>query len=286
MADLPFYKVLKDQTRQKILNFIGEKGSVSYTDILTLLDVSTGKLNYHLKILAPFILKENGSYSLNETGESAYMILMKFDKDGTASRSSVYRSLAWLFLPLSVIILLASFPAGGLFGFGRYGFASRLDISVEIIGIALMLVAVFFFYSSGNTRISLPEMISILVMALPIGSFGAFFEAKLYGSPIFHVSAYLFSFLSSIGAIVFFSTFVSWTLYNRRRWLLAIILMAAISMYFIAPIIYYAYTGLQGYSEVDVSLPLPGIFLVMTAISSLVRRINYSTSEGGVEIPK
>lgn len=286
MTDLPLYKVLRDQTRQKVLGLIGEKGNVSYTDILVSLNLSTGKLNYHLKILAPFVLKNNGGYALNETGESAYSILRKFDKDERASNNSLYGSLAWLFLPISVILLLVSFPAGGLLGFGRYGSASLRDIIVEIIGLTLMLVAVFFYHSSGKTRISLPEMISILVMALSIGSFGAFFEAKLYGSQIIHISASLFSFLSSIGAIIFFSTFVSWALDNLKRWFLASLLMVSISMIFVAQIIYYISMGLQGYSEVDMWLPLPGVFLAVTAISYLVRRLNYNTSQGKAEVDR
>lgn len=86
-----------------------------------------------------------------------------------------------------------------------------------------------------------------------------------------------------MGAIIFISTFVSWALDNRMKWFLASLLMISISMFLVVQIIYYTSTGLQGYGEVDVWLPLPGVFLTVTAISSLVRKLNYSTSQGETE---
>ena len=44
------HTVLKDPTRRKILATLNDKGSISYVEMLDLLEIEhTGKLNYHLK---------------------------------------------------------------------------------------------------------------------------------------------------------------------------------------------------------------------------------------------
>jgi DNA-binding transcriptional ArsR family regulator len=53
------HKVLKDETRRKIVLLLNEKESLSYTDLLNALrNFSTGKLNYHLKILNKLVSKK------------------------------------------------------------------------------------------------------------------------------------------------------------------------------------------------------------------------------------
>ena len=133
MTELPLYRILKDLTRQKILRLIGEKGNASYTDILTHLNVSTGKLNYHLKVLAPFLLKSSEGYSLNETGENAYSVLMKFQKVQNGN-DKFYRPLPWVLVSLSLVFLLMP------------------NIHVQIVGVAALFMGIFFFYNSGITR--------------------------------------------------------------------------------------------------------------------------------------
>lgn len=57
------HKILKDKTRRKVILLLNEKGSLSYTDLMDELEiVSTGLLNYHLKVLCDLIAKnEEGS---------------------------------------------------------------------------------------------------------------------------------------------------------------------------------------------------------------------------------
>ena len=53
------HKILKDETRSKIILLLNEKGSLSYTDLMnTLRIVSTGTLNYHLKVLGDLLTKD------------------------------------------------------------------------------------------------------------------------------------------------------------------------------------------------------------------------------------
>ena len=69
------HRILKDHTRQEIVRILGENENATYTDLLGRLQISTGRLNYHLKILAPFLSKQNGNYSLTDTGKNLYHIL-------------------------------------------------------------------------------------------------------------------------------------------------------------------------------------------------------------------
>lgn len=74
------HKILKDETRQKIITLLNEKGNLSYSDLMEATDVlSTGLLNYHLKVLGDLLQKnENGLYLLSEKGQLAYKVLTEF----------------------------------------------------------------------------------------------------------------------------------------------------------------------------------------------------------------
>jgi predicted transcriptional regulator len=74
------HKILKDETRRKIVLLLNEKGSLSYTDLMDALEiVSTGTLNYHLKILGGLLTKnDNGQYMLTEKGKLASRLLLEF----------------------------------------------------------------------------------------------------------------------------------------------------------------------------------------------------------------
>ena len=52
------HKILKDETRTKIVLLLHEKGSLSYTELMeTLGFVTTGLFNYHLKVLGDLLAK-------------------------------------------------------------------------------------------------------------------------------------------------------------------------------------------------------------------------------------
>ena len=77
------HKTLKDDKRRKIVLLLNNKGSLSYTDLLNSLgNVSTGLLNYHLKVLNDLLAKEDGQYMLTEKGKLASRLLTEFpEKD-------------------------------------------------------------------------------------------------------------------------------------------------------------------------------------------------------------
>ena len=74
------HKILKDETRRKIILTLNDKGTLSYTDLMESLDVvSTGTLNYHLKVLGDLLEKDQAEkYTLSERGKLAYRVLTEF----------------------------------------------------------------------------------------------------------------------------------------------------------------------------------------------------------------
>ncbi|MCW4003904.1 MAG: RDD family protein [Candidatus Bathyarchaeota archaeon] len=68
--------VLSHPLRREILLDLSENGESSFTDLLNLLKVDTGKLSFHLRSLAPFIEQTpNGKYKLSRAGESAVRVI-------------------------------------------------------------------------------------------------------------------------------------------------------------------------------------------------------------------
>ncbi len=76
--------VLKHPIRKRIILALSERKSMSYVDLMNLVEVAnTGKFNYHLKILADLIMKdENGKYGLSDKGQLAVQFLQKFGGKG------------------------------------------------------------------------------------------------------------------------------------------------------------------------------------------------------------
>ncbi|MDR0372502.1 MAG: winged helix-turn-helix domain-containing protein [Nitrososphaerota archaeon] len=75
-----FQDVLKHPIRRKIIQALNQTPNLSYTDLMDIVEVSnTGKFNYHLKILADLIQKdESGKYTLTEKGHLAVQFLQTF----------------------------------------------------------------------------------------------------------------------------------------------------------------------------------------------------------------
>jgi hypothetical protein len=102
------HKTLKDPTRQKIILALSERASLSYTDLMTTLQIdSTGKLNYHLKILNGLISKDaDGRYFLTAKGKTAAQLLRQFpDVDKRRLQFWIVAGLAQAAFLISVIAL-------------------------------------------------------------------------------------------------------------------------------------------------------------------------------------
>ena len=77
------HKILKDETRRNIVLLLNEKGTMSYTELMeTLGFLTTGLLNYHLKVLDDLITKnETGQYMLTEKGKLSSKLLLEFPEN-------------------------------------------------------------------------------------------------------------------------------------------------------------------------------------------------------------
>jgi hypothetical protein len=77
------HKILKDEKRRKIILLLSETENLSYMDLMNSLEIkSTGKLNYHLKILGDLLSKtEDGKYTLTEKGKTALQLLKNFPEE-------------------------------------------------------------------------------------------------------------------------------------------------------------------------------------------------------------
>jgi uncharacterized RDD family membrane protein YckC len=68
--------ILSHPLRREILLNLSEKGEASFTDLLNLLKVDTGKLSFHLRSLDVFIQQTpSGKYKLNKAGENAVRVI-------------------------------------------------------------------------------------------------------------------------------------------------------------------------------------------------------------------
>lgn len=68
--------VLSHPLRRDILLDLSNKGEQSFTDLLNMLKVDTGKLSFHLRALSPFIEQTpSGKYKLSRAGEAAVRVI-------------------------------------------------------------------------------------------------------------------------------------------------------------------------------------------------------------------
>jgi uncharacterized RDD family membrane protein YckC/DNA-binding HxlR family transcriptional regulator len=87
--------ILSHPLRREILLYLSEKGEASFTDLLNLLKVDTGKLSFHLRSLEVFIEQTpTGKYKLSRAGENAVRVIR--DVEGWAEVADVQRKVSQL----------------------------------------------------------------------------------------------------------------------------------------------------------------------------------------------
>lgn len=87
--------ILSHPLRREILLNLSEKGEASFTELLNLLKVDTGKLSFHLRSLDVFIQQTpTGKYKLSRAGESAVRVIR--DVEGWAEVADVHRKASQL----------------------------------------------------------------------------------------------------------------------------------------------------------------------------------------------
>ncbi len=142
------HRILKDETRRKIISVLNEKGSLSYTDLMSNLGIpNTGKLNYHLKVLNGLLMKtEDGKYVLTEKGFLASRLLQEFDEKKSeseieASFPKAFYIVAFLFAAVFIITSFASYITG------------TIDFNLFLMYIVIAIVGVIFVFVAEKARV-------------------------------------------------------------------------------------------------------------------------------------
>jgi uncharacterized RDD family membrane protein YckC/DNA-binding HxlR family transcriptional regulator len=132
--------ILSHPLRREILLNLSEKGELSFTELLNILKVDTGKLSFHLRALEVFIEQTpSGKYKLSRAGENAVRVV--HDIEGWAEVADIQRkesqlplasfkkratafvidfaiilaiTMAIIFLPEALSLSLKSLVSGGL----------------------------------------------------------------------------------------------------------------------------------------------------------------------------
>ena len=143
--------VLSHPLRREILLDLSDNGESSFTDLLNLLKVDTGKLSFHLRSLSPFIEQTaNGKYKLSRAGESAVRVIHDVeswsevaDVQGKASSlplaSFNKRAIAFLIdLALIIGITMAITVIPDLLSFSVLGFLTGSVSTVLFITVGLL----------------------------------------------------------------------------------------------------------------------------------------------------
>lgn len=138
------HKILKDETRRKIVSLIDEKDAISYTDLMSTLGfLTTGLLNYHLKILGDLVSKnETGQYVLTEKGKLASRLLKEFP-DGKAlypgAKPKWWRRF-WIEISIALAVISGSLIALFFLGYiDSTALYRGLTTAVLSVGFAYML---------------------------------------------------------------------------------------------------------------------------------------------------
>ena len=204
------HKILKDETRVKTILLLSEKETLSYTELMDELDiVSTGTLNYHLKVLGNLLQKnEAGQYSLTERGKLASRLLVEFPDENDQLDKKKRQRIFWTAAAVSQFIILSTVWL--LYSTGQVDFANAVRTTVAaILGVALAYLGYRSFSnrpeagsSKEKSRMKIGYAIGGAWVALLIGFFGpvllTLVSTRLGGPNIFRIID------ATIGATLYF----------------------------------------------------------------------------------
>jgi uncharacterized RDD family membrane protein YckC/DNA-binding transcriptional ArsR family regulator len=134
--------VLSHPLRRQVLLTLSEEGECSFTELLNILKVDTGKLSFHLRALSAFVEQTPmAKYRLNRAGENAVRVIK--DVESWAEAADVERKATQL--PLAS------------FGKRTYAFLIDFLLILAITAVIMLPQAVSFFsgkwFTIGNSAI-------------------------------------------------------------------------------------------------------------------------------------
>ncbi len=185
-----FTKIVKDETRKEILIYLHNKGEATYSDILHDMKLSTGKLNYHLKILEPLLSKEGNYYKLNDKGNQLAEIMLNLGND---KKEFQYNRLLPQFLVLiSFTFLVISETISH----------SNAFYALYIISIIALFSSLFLIYTMDEVN-GFENLMILLSLFFPYAS--VFIHIFIfYNDPILAFRYYLPAVMSPVGSIPHF----------------------------------------------------------------------------------
>lgn len=204
------HKILKDETRRKIILQLQDKGRLSYVDLMKILEIeSTGKINYHLKILGDLITKtQDSKYALTERGKVASRLLLEFPDENTHNGVSP-QSERRFWIGASVFIMVYMTVALVLYFSGVMDFA-RLTLNIGASASAIVLG--YFAYRIrvkrakwSPKRQTLGIKISYILVGATIGAITVFFGGALLIIGVVRL-------LQSAGITIFLFQFDVWAI--------------------------------------------------------------------------
>jgi uncharacterized RDD family membrane protein YckC len=139
--------ILAHPLRREVLLTLSDKGECSFTDLLNVAKVDTGKLSFHLRALSSFVDQTStGKYILSNAGENAVRVIM--DVESWAEVADVSRRTSYL--PLA--------------SFQRRFFAYLVDLTI----ILLITVVIMFPQSLHilTTNLLSPELSAVLFITI------------------------------------------------------------------------------------------------------------------------
>jgi hypothetical protein len=213
------HKILKDETRQKIITLLNEKESLGYTELMDATEIgSTGLLNYHLKVLSNLIAKnESGQYLLTEKGRLASRLLMEFPEADYQSLKRKRQKQFWTIAGIVQIVYLISVLT--LYYVKYIDFGKLIIYTLWFIG-GMILAYLGYRVQNGSMALikdekkrgklayaTLGAMVGIIIAFF--GPISIFLLARFFGEPNLAYAQYtgeigisLFLLLPPVGAIV------------------------------------------------------------------------------------
>jgi DNA-binding transcriptional ArsR family regulator len=106
-----FFNVLGHPLRRQVIKVLGEKSSVSFTDLKSTLNVSVGTLYYNLDLLKGIVEQNaNKKYVLTNKGKLAYRLLVESEEKLLSLGLKSQKQLTWL-KPLISVLMMRRFFA-------------------------------------------------------------------------------------------------------------------------------------------------------------------------------
>lgn len=146
------FKALSHPIRIKMIEYLQESVELSYTELLNLLNIDAGHLNFHLKIMGKLIKKtEDGNYILTDEGSVAYRMISTVKQLGKEEAKVVIQQASILKRVLATLIdffLFIGSPVAVTFSMSLFFPLFTIDPFVVGVFLQIMLFLTFIVFTS------------------------------------------------------------------------------------------------------------------------------------------